>query len=115
MARYRRGENEIRAGGSLIAETARKEAGMAADNNNIEVHEGRRVGGVVSVRLKPEELEVLEALAESSGRSLSETLRVALHRYARTPDLPRLSRPGEVIGYTRGGESRDDDEVPVTA
>jgi hypothetical protein len=89
---------------------------MAADNNtDIEVHEGRRVGGVVSVRLKPDELEVLEALAESSGRSLSETLRVALHRYARTPDLPRLGRPSEVGGYTRGGESRDDDKQLITA
>jgi hypothetical protein len=83
--------------------------------NDIEVHEGRRVGGVVSVRLKPDELEVLEALAKSSGRTLSETLRAALHQFARTPDLPRLGRPDEVIGYTRGGESRDDDKNLVTA
>jgi predicted DNA-binding protein len=64
--------------------------------------EGRRTGVVVSVRLKPEEADLLEALSERDGRSLSETLRVALHAFARQPsDLNRLDQA--INRYTRGG------------
>jgi hypothetical protein len=94
-----------------VIETRNEE--MNRKMKNVETHEGRRVGGVVSVRLKPDEFEVLEALAESSGRSLSETLRAALHHFARTPDLPGVGRPGEVVGFTRGGESREPEPAPT--
>jgi hypothetical protein len=39
---------------------------------------GTKPGGVVSVRLKPEEMELLMALAEVGGRTLSDTLRLGL-------------------------------------
>jgi hypothetical protein len=47
--------------------------------------EGRRVGAVVSVRLKPDEVELLSALAEQRGATLSETLRQGLHCLMTTP------------------------------
>jgi hypothetical protein len=39
---------------------------------------GTKPGGVVSVRLKPDEMELLVALSEVSGHTLSETLRLGL-------------------------------------
>jgi hypothetical protein len=39
---------------------------------------GAKPGGVVSVRLKPDEMELLVALSEVGGRTLSETLRLGL-------------------------------------
>jgi hypothetical protein len=78
------------------------------DNDDIQVHEGRRVGAVVSLRLKPDEAELLSALAARDGRTLSETLRLALHSFARTPRREAdLVVGGPTISYTRGGESAD--------
>jgi hypothetical protein len=73
------------------------------DKSDIQVHEGRRAGVVVSVRLKPSEAELLEALAERDGRTLSETLRVALHSLATSPGAGRkLALQGELTPHTRG-------------
>jgi Ribbon-helix-helix protein, copG family len=66
----------------------------------VPVHEGRRAGVVVSVRLKADEADLLEALAARDGRTLSETLRSALHAYSRVPLPPRRDPFGP---FTRGG------------
>lgn len=74
----------------------------------VEVHEGRRAGIVVSVRLKPDEADLLEALAERDGRTMSETLRIALHNLARMPRTPsRIGLHGELTPATRGGQSAE--------
>src|SRR5436189_5427144 len=70
---------------------------------DIQVHEGRRAGVTISVRLKPTEADLLEALAERDGRTLSETLRVALHAFASSPGAGRAIGPqGELAPVTRG-------------
>jgi hypothetical protein len=46
---------------------------------------GAAPGGIVSVRLKPDEMALLVALSEVSGRSLSETLRLGLRCLADQP------------------------------
>lgn len=59
---------------------------MANDEyTDIERHEGSRAGIVISVRLKPDEAQLLKALAERDGRTMSDTLRTALHAFARQP------------------------------
>jgi len=44
------------------------------DYEVVGVSQGNKPGGIVSVRLKPEEMELLVALSEVSGRTLSETM-----------------------------------------
>ena len=46
---------------------------------------GSAPGGIVSVRLKPDEMALLAALSEVSGCSLSETLRLGLRCLADRP------------------------------
>lgn len=75
-------------------------------DEGIQVHEGRRAGVVISVRLKPEEADLLEGLAERDGRSLSETLRVALHAFSRQP-LAQVRLDRGIAAYTRGGQDLD--------
>ena len=41
---------------------------------DIQRHEGNRAGIVISVRLKPDEAELLRGLSERDGRTLSGTL-----------------------------------------
>jgi hypothetical protein len=80
-----------------------KERRLVADNDKIEVHEGRRAGVVVSVRLKPDEADLLEGLAQRDGRTLSETLRVGLHCLANRPVPSRsIGLHGELASLTRG-------------
>ena len=69
---------------------------------DIQRHEGKRAGIVLSVRLKPDEAELLRSLAERDGRTLSDTLRIALHAFARQPRREHLEH-GEVVSLTRGG------------
>ena len=69
---------------------------------DIQRHEGSRAGIVLSVRLKPDEAELLRALAERDARTLSDTLRIALHAFARQPRRELTDR-GEVVWLTRGG------------
>jgi hypothetical protein len=72
-------------------------------DKDVQVHEGRRAGVVVSVRLKPGEADLLEALAARDGRTLSETLRIALHTLASSPGAGReLAAQGELSPVTRG-------------
>lgn len=69
---------------------------------DVQLHEGHRAGIVVSVRLKPDEAELLRALSSRDGRTLSETLRVGLHVYARQPRREGVD-PREGDSLTRGG------------
>lgn len=88
-----------------------------SNDADIQVHEGRRAGVVVSVRLKADEAELLEALAERDGRTLSETLRVALHTFATSPGAGRnLALQGELTPHTKGEWSEERfDLAPVTS
>jgi len=72
-----------------------------SEYTDVQHHLGNKAGIVVSVRLKPDESELLRALAERDGRTLSETLRVALHTYAQQPAL-ETSAPGVEQSFTRG-------------
>jgi hypothetical protein len=72
------------------------------DYTDIQRHEGNRAGIVVSVRLKPDEAELLRALSERDNRTLSETLRVALHSLAQQPPRELAGRPDD-YPLTRGG------------
>lgn len=56
---------------------------------------GAKPGGVVSVRLKPDEMELLVALSEVSGRNLSETLRLGLRCLG---DKPAQATAPSVLG-----------------
>ena len=64
---------------------------MTRENDHVSDYEvigtsgGTRPGGVVSVRLRPEEMDLLVALAEVGGRTLSETLRLGLHCLGNQP------------------------------
>jgi ribbon-helix-helix CopG family protein len=76
---------------------------MPKTDEKVQVHEGRRSGAVVSVRLKADEAELLEALAQRDGRSLSETLRLGLHCLASQPQNERqIDMSGELSPKTRG-------------
>jgi len=48
---------------------------------------GRKPGGVVSVRLGADEMDMLTALAEVGGRTLSETLRLGLRCLSQQPSF----------------------------
>jgi hypothetical protein len=50
------------------------------------VGQGRKAAGVVSVRLGPEEMDILMRAANEKGRTLSETLRLGLHCLANQSD-----------------------------
>lgn len=54
-----------------------------AEENKIERHKGREAGIVVSVRLRSDEAALLEQLSERDGRTMSETLRIALRALER--------------------------------
>lgn len=69
---------------------------------DIQQHEGNRAGIVVSVRLKPDEAQLLRALAERDRRTLSDTLRIALHAFSQQPP-PDSFVPGAEQTFTRGG------------
>jgi hypothetical protein len=69
---------------------------------DIQHHQANRAGIVVSVRLKPDEAELLRALAERDRRTLSDTLRVALHAFAHQPPREAIDIGGGG-SLTRGG------------
>lgn len=69
---------------------------------DIERHAGDRAGVVISVRLKPDEAGLLRGLSERDGRTMSETLRVALHAFAHQPSPDALGQLGQ-YPMTRGG------------
>ena len=80
---------------------------------DVERHENARAGIVVSVRLKADEAMLLRGLAERDGRTLSETLRVALHAFARAPAPTKVSTPG-ADSPTRGPVVITDGSPDVT-
>jgi hypothetical protein len=55
------------------------------DYEVVSVSKGNKPGGIVSVRLKPEEMELLVALSEVTGRTLSDTLRLGLRCLGEKP------------------------------
>jgi hypothetical protein len=65
---------------------------------DIEVHKGRKVGLTVSLRLKPDEAEVLAALSQRYDASLSETLRLALSALASAADYTKLTVQSSGLG-----------------
>ncbi|MHB8660045.1 MAG: ribbon-helix-helix domain-containing protein [Solirubrobacteraceae bacterium] len=73
-----------------------------SEYTDVQHHEGRRAGIVISVRLKPDEAELLRALSERDGRTLSDTLRIALHAFARQPRRNGTDAR-ESDSLTRGG------------
>jgi len=74
----------------------------SSEYTDVQHHDGVRAGIVVSVRLKPDEAELLRALSERDGRTLSETLRVALHTFSQLP-RPDMSVRPDAESLTRGG------------
>ena len=85
------------------------------DYEVVGVSQGRRAGGIVSVRLKPEEMELLSALSQVGGRTLSDTLRLGLRCLGDRPNLatgapavePAVRTSGSVsaIVFTANGDS----------
>lgn len=73
---------------------------------DITVHEGRRTGIVVSVRLKPDEADLLQSLSERDGRTMSETMRVALNYLASAPIIrgSAISLGEGLNRFTRGDQ-----------
>ena len=51
----------------------------------VDVSKGHPVGGIVSVRLKPQEFHLLASTAEARGLTLSDTLRLGLRCLAAQP------------------------------
>jgi hypothetical protein len=87
---------------------------MARELTDIQRHKAKRAGIVVSLRLKVDEAQLLHALADRDGRTMSDTLRVALHCYASTASPEKLSTTEGPL--TRGGLLAGDvDPIPVFA
>jgi hypothetical protein len=83
----------------------------------IQVHEGRAVGMTVSVRLRPEEAEMLVMLSRRHNSTLSDTLRLALHSLARSTDFTTLRVQSSGLGrFTVGSpKSNLSDALALTA
>jgi hypothetical protein len=73
---------------------------MSSEYTDIQHHSANRAGVVVSVRLRADEAQLLHAMADREGRTMSDTLRVALHSYSSRPPADRLE---SVDPPTRGG------------
>jgi ABC-type amino acid transport system permease subunit len=83
--------------------TARKQRRDAVDDYEVvEVNAGIRVGGIVSVRLKPEEMDLLTALSEARRLTLSETLRLGLRCLSDQPETA-ADALGDRAGSTSSG------------
>jgi hypothetical protein len=66
---------------------------------------GAKPGGIVSVRLKSDEMELLVALSEVSGRTLSETMRLGLRCLGDKPAQATNPRPSSLRLETRGTQA----------
>lgn len=86
-------------------------------NEDVKVHEGRKVGLTVSLRLKPEEAEILAALSERYETTLSDTVRLALTALARAADYTKLTVQSSGIGGFTRAETRShgDEKLALTA
>lgn len=85
--------------------------------DEIQVHQGRRVGMTISLRLRPDDAEVLAALSRRYDLSLSDTVRLALASLAHASDYTRLTiQSSGPAGFTRT-ESRGplDERFALTA
>jgi hypothetical protein len=72
-------------------------------NDEVQVHGGRPTGITVSVRLKPDEAQLLTALSRRYEATLSETLRLALHSLGGASDYTTLRVQSSGLGsFTRG-------------
>jgi hypothetical protein len=86
-------------------------------STGVEVHKGRKVGVTVSLRLKPDEAEILAALSRRYDTSLSETLRLGLAALASRADYTRLTVQSSGLGgFTRADKHlRVDETLALTA
>jgi hypothetical protein len=75
------------------------------DYEVVGVSQGRRAGGIVSVRLKPEEMELLSALSQVGRRTLSDTLRLGLRCLGDRPTLATGASGAEPAVRTSGSVS----------
>ena len=83
----------------------------------VTVHSGRPVGMTLSVRLRPEEAEVLVSLSKRYELSVSDTIRFAIDSLGRATDFTRLrvqtSGPGR---FTVGDpQTQFTDKLALTA
>jgi hypothetical protein len=85
------------------------------EHDEIQVNEGRKVGVTVSLRLKPDEAEVLASLSQRYEMTLSETLRLALSSLARSADYSKLSVQTSGIGSFTSEALGSGDRGLVTA
>ena len=75
------------------------------DYEVVGVSQGNKPGGIVSVRLKPEEMELLVALSEVGGRTLSDTMRLGLRCLGDRPTLATSASAVEPAVRTSGSVS----------
>jgi hypothetical protein len=87
-----------------MARTKQK-SDSSSDYEVVGVSQGKRAGGIVSVRLKPEEMDLLSALSEVGGRTLSDTLRLGLRCLGDRPTLATGSSAAEPVVRTSGSVS----------
>jgi hypothetical protein len=66
--------------------------------DDVHVHEGRKAGMTVSVRLKPDEAEELVALSRRYDTTLSETLRLAVRSLMSATDYATLKNQRTGVG-----------------
>lgn len=86
-------------------DTKRPTGDKETDYEVVATSRGQKPAGVVSVRLKPDEMELLVALSEASGRTLSETLRLGLRCLSRQPAAAGPQDPLSLRLETRGTQA----------
>lgn len=74
-------------------------------DEEIQVHEGRRAGIVVSVRLGPSDAELLGLLRRKYGGNLSAVMRQGLHALAVEAAPGRVAYESSAESYTGGTAS----------
>ena len=75
------------------------------DHEVVGVSPGKRAGGIVSVRLKPAEMDLLSALSQAGGRTLSDTLRLGLRCLGDRPASATGASAAEPSARTSGSVS----------
>ena len=85
--------------------SGRQMSDSPSDYDVVGVSQGRRAGGIVSVRLKPEEMDLLTTLSDVGGRTLSVTLRLGLRCLGDRPTLATGTSPAEPAVRTSGSVS----------
>ena len=85
--------------------TRKQMSDSPGDYEVVGASQGKRAGGIVSVRLKPEEMELLSALSEVGSRTLSDTLRLGLRCLGDRPTLATGASAAEPAVRTSGSVS----------